>query len=79
MNTMKLEDGSGLDFSEVYLSNELQILDRWGRKVYSKTNYRSGEWDGAKLSDGAYFYILVCHGYYGDDVFRGSVTILRAH
>jgi gliding motility-associated-like protein len=76
---IKLEDGSGLDFSEVYLSNELQILDRWGRKVYSKTNYRSGEWDGAKLSDGAYFYILVCHGYYGDDVFRGSVTILRAH
>lgn len=75
---IKLE-GSDLDFSEVYLSNELQILDRWGRKVYSKSNYRSGEWDGAKLSDGAYFYILKCHGYYGDDVFRGSVTILRQH
>jgi gliding motility-associated-like protein len=75
---IKLE-GTEIDFSEVYLSNELQILDRWGRKVYSKSNYRSGEWDGQKLSDGVYFYILKCHGYYGDDVFRGSVTILRQH
>jgi PKD repeat protein len=72
-------DGSEIDFSEVYLSNELQVLDRWGRKVYSKSNYKSGEWDGAKLSDGAYFYILKCHGYYGDEIFRGSVTILRTH
>jgi gliding motility-associated-like protein len=76
--TIKLED-SELDFSEVYMSNELQVIDRWGRKVYSKSNYKSGEWDGAKLSDGAYFYILTCTGYYGVDVFRGSVTILRQH
>jgi len=76
---IKLDDGSELDFSEVYLSTELQILDRWGRKVYSKSDYKSGEWDGAKLSDGAYFYILVCHGYYEDDVYKGSVTILRSH
>jgi PKD repeat protein len=72
-------EGTDIDFNEAYLGNELQILDRWGRKVFSKTNYKSGDWDGAKLSDGAYFYILKCHGYYGDDVFRGSVTILRSH
>jgi len=72
-------EGTDIDFSEAYLSNELQILDRWGRKVYSKSNYKSGDWDGAKLSDGAYFYILECHGFYEDDVFKGSVTILRAH
>jgi len=76
--TIKLED-SELDFSEVYMSNELQVLDRWGRNVYSKSNYKSGEWDGTKLSDGVYFYILKCHGYYGDEVFKGSVTILRQH
>ena len=77
--TIKLEDDPNIDFSEVYMSNELQILDRWGRKVYSKTNYKSGEWDGKNLSDGAYFYILQCTGFYGVDVFKGSVTILRQH
>jgi gliding motility-associated-like protein len=76
--TIKLED-SDIDFSEVYMSNELQIIDRWGRKVYSKSNYKSGEWDGKNLSDGAYFYILQCTGFYGVDVFKGSVTILRQH
>jgi hypothetical protein len=68
-----------LDLSEIYQSNELQIIDRWGRKVYSKKDYISGEWDGANLSDGAYFYILKCQGYYGEEVYKGSVTILRAH
>jgi hypothetical protein len=72
-------EGTHIDFNVAYMGNELQILDRWGRKVFSKTNYKSGDWDGAKLSDGAYFYTLVCHGYYGDDVFKGSITILRSH
>jgi gliding motility-associated-like protein len=75
---IKLED-SDLNFSDVYMSTELQIIDRWGRKVYSKSNYKSGEWDGKNLSDGAYFYILQCTGFYGVDVFKGSVTILRQH
>ena len=71
------------NFNEAYLSNELVILDRWGKTVYSKTNYSSnsasGEWDGEKLSDGIYFYLLKCHGYYSDEVFKGTVTILRSH
>jgi hypothetical protein len=78
-----LNDSPEKNFAEVYLSNELVILDRWGRKVYSKQNYNSnnkkGDWDGGNLSDGVYFYLLKCHGYYGDEVFKGSVTILRSH
>ena len=65
------------DFGRAYLSNEFVAFDRWGRKVYAKTNYMSGDWDGANLSDGTYFYILKCQGQFRDDIFKGSVTILR--
>jgi len=78
-----IEDSPEENFGDAYISNELSILDRWGRVVYSKANYRSskygGDWKGENLSDGVYFYILKCHGYYGDEVFKGSVTILRYH
>jgi gliding motility-associated-like protein len=73
---VKLED-SELNFSDVYMSTDLTILDRWGRHIYSKTDYVSGEWDGKNASDGAYFYILTCKGYYGTETYKGSVTILR--
>jgi gliding motility-associated-like protein len=76
---MKDNQGSGrtVDLQKVYLSNSLKVYDRWGRKVYDKDNYASGDWDGENLSDGAYFYIFKGHGKYSDDVFKGSVTILR--
>jgi len=66
-----------IDLLEVYLSNELLIFDRWGKKVYSQTNYKSGDWDGGNLSDGVYFYIFKGIGQFGNDVFHGSITILR--
>lgn len=75
-----------LDLEEIYLSVELVIVNRWGRKVYETSNYhckKSGAtrgcegWDGGNLADGVYFYVLTCHGLYEDDVFRGSVTIVR--
>jgi hypothetical protein len=78
-----IEDNDTKNFGDAYISNELTVLDRWGRKVYSKANYRSnkdvGDWNGENLSDGTYFYILKLHGYYGDEVYKGSVTILRSH
>ena len=78
-----IEDSPEQNFGDAFLSNELVILDRWGRKVYTKNNYRSsksgGDWNGENLSDGVYFYMLKCHGYYGDEVYKGSVTILRSH
>lgn len=66
-----------IDFSEAYLSNEFVVFDRWGKKVFDKKGFKSEGWDGANLSDGTYFYILKCHGQYSDEVFKGSVTILR--
>jgi hypothetical protein len=69
--------GSNLDLSEIFLSNQLIIFNRQGMKVYDKTNYASGEWNGGNLSAGVYYYILRCHGENGDDVYRGAITIIR--
>lgn len=75
-----------LTLDDFYLSNELVIVNRWGRKVYSASNYHykystvPGEcqgWSGEGLADGAYYYVLKCHGLYEDDVFKGSITIIR--
>ncbi len=73
-------NGSGkeVDYREAYKSNELVVMDRWGRKVFSASNYKSGDWAGENLSDGTYFYVLKCIGEWGNDVFRGSVAILRS-
>jgi len=59
-----------------YISTQLIIFDRWGRKVYDKNNYDSS-WDGGGLSDGVYYYILKCQGYFKNDAFKGSITIIR--
>lgn len=72
-----IKGNEGADWREAYISNEFLVFDRWGKKVYQQLNYKSGDWDGANLSTGTYFYILKCQGQFGDDVFKGSVAILR--
>ena len=39
---------------EYYMSNELMIFNRYGKRVYSTNNYQ-GNWDGDNLKDGVYF------------------------
>jgi gliding motility-associated-like protein len=72
-----IKGNGSADWREAYLGNEFIVFDRWGKKVYQQSNYKSGDWDGANLSDGTYFYVLKCQGQFGDDVFKGSITILR--
>ncbi len=60
---------------EYYVANEIVIFNRWGNKVFESSNYHN-EWDGGNLSDGVYFYVLKCIGFYSDDEFYGSVTII---
>lgn len=75
---IRLKDESETeDYRQAYLSNEFMVYDRWGRKVFNQSNFKSGDWNGDRLSDGTYYYILKCVGQWSDDVFRGSVTILR--
>ncbi len=69
---------AGSDYPKIndfYKSNELIIFNRWGQKVMEQKNYQN-DWDGGKLKDGVYFYVLKCNGEFEDDVFRGSLTIM---
>lgn len=59
-----------------FISNEIQIFNRWGKKVYETENYR-GDWNGENLPDGVYFYVIKAQGYFGREIFKGSITILR--
>ena len=53
--------------------SKLIIYNRWGGKVYESNNYQNN-WDGAKSSDGTYYYNLTL-----DDAtsYKGTVTLLR--
>ncbi|MFH1159629.1 MAG: gliding motility-associated C-terminal domain-containing protein [bacterium] len=73
---IQIEGNTEVDFRDAYLGNEMVIFDRWGKKVFSAINYKSGDWDGGNCPDGVYFYILKCQGLYDEEIFRGSITIL---
>jgi gliding motility-associated-like protein len=65
-----------IDSLSIYISNQLKVFNRYGKRVYSKENYNN-DWDGENLREGVYFYILEAEGYFGTDVFKGSITIMR--
>ncbi len=65
-----------IDSLENYIRNEIKIFNRNGKKVYSRKDYQ-GDWDGENLREGVYFYVLKAEGYFGTDVFQGSITIMR--
>ena len=73
-------DGSNDTFKinelEYYISNETVIFNRYGKRVFAQNNYQ-GDWDGDNLKEGVYFYVIKAKGYFGTDVYRGSLTILR--
>ncbi|MCK5079099.1 MAG: gliding motility-associated C-terminal domain-containing protein, partial [Bacteroidales bacterium] len=62
--------------NDYYISNELVIFNRWGKKVFEATDYNN-DWDGDNLPQGTYFYVLKCQGELGEDIFQGAVTIVR--
>ncbi len=67
-----------LKINDFYISNKLTIFNRWGQKVFQQKNYLN-DWNGDKLPDGVYYFVLKCHGEFEDDVFKGSLTILGAN
>ena len=64
---------------EQYPDNVLEIYNRYGQKVFTKTGYQN-DWDGKFLNDelpaGTYFYILDTKTSSGGK-HKGSVTIVR--
>jgi len=59
-----------------YRSTSLVIFNRQGRIVYESDDYQN-DWDGGNLPDGVYFYVLKCFGWKSNEVYQGSVTIMR--
>ena len=74
-------NGDGInDYFEIkklenYVSNELVIYNRWGKKVYERFNYQN-DWDGNGLEDGTYYFVIKLTGYFEDDEKYGSVMII---
>jgi gliding motility-associated-like protein len=42
---------------QYYPNSSLTVFDRWGKQVYSSTNYLNN-WNGGGQSDGVYYYLL---------------------
>lgn len=63
-----------------YEKTEVTVFNRWGSIVFRSDDYEN-DWDGGKLSDGTYYYVIKCHGYKDDKMsnkscYKGSVTII---
>jgi gliding motility-associated-like protein len=70
-----VKDDSHEDLTSEYLSLDLQIFNRYGKRIYKSSDYK-GDWDGGNLPDGVYYYVLNAQGLFRTDKFKGSVTIL---
>ncbi len=58
-----------------YPGSGVKIYNRWGRKVFEDDDYQN-DWDGEKLADGIYFYIVTVSDP-GQGTKTGHVTIMR--
>ena len=72
---VSVADDEGIMLSDIFESNSLTVYNRQGRIVYQKQNYESEEFDGKGLSDGVYFYVLICKGQIKTETYRGYVHI----
>jgi hypothetical protein len=75
MNENKTGSGEDIKITTEFQRMEIVIFDRWGRKIYNDSNYKS-DWHADGVSDGAYYYKLTTIGYYKTDTYKGSITIL---
>jgi hypothetical protein len=62
---------------DMYPTNELNILNRWGNSVYRSLGYKN-DWTGEGLNDGTYYYSLKIKTTLGQwQIFKGYITLLR--
>ncbi|NVO18073.1 MAG: gliding motility-associated C-terminal domain-containing protein [Bacteroidetes bacterium] len=54
---------------------EVVIFDRWGRKLYSNSDYQC-DWKAEGLPDGVYYYVVKIVGYFDTQKHKGSLTII---
>lgn len=75
LNENKTGSGEDIKVTNEFQSMELVIFDRWGRKLYENSNYKS-DWQAKGVPDGSYYYVLKTIGFYKTEKFKGSITIL---
>jgi len=75
LNENKTGSGEDIKITNEFQSMELVIFDRWGRKLYENSNYKS-DWIAQGVPDGSYYYVLKTIGFYKTEKFKGSITIL---
>jgi gliding motility-associated-like protein len=64
-----------ISLNDYYQSSKLVVFNRWGNIVHQSDDYQN-DWDGGKLADGVYYYVLKCQGAKSNDVFKGAVSIV---
>ena len=75
LNENKTGDGEDIKITNEYQRMELVVFDRWGRKLYENTNYKS-DWQAKGVPDGSYYFILKTIGFYSTETHKGAITIL---
>jgi len=61
---------------ELYSNNLVKVFNRWGELLFSQPNYNNdwdGTWDGNRLPDGTYYYIITLGNI--EQPVTGTVTI----
>ena len=58
-----------------YVRFEVYIFDRWGRRLYSNSDYQN-DWEPVGAPDGVYYYVVKSIGFFSTNKHKGSVTIL---
>ncbi|MEQ8425030.1 MAG: gliding motility-associated C-terminal domain-containing protein, partial [Cyclobacteriaceae bacterium] len=53
-------------------ATEVMVTNRWGKQVYSSSNYQN-DWDGGDIADGVYYYRITAAG----QSYSGWVEVLR--
>ncbi|MNL13683.1 hypothetical protein D3C87_1345960 [compost metagenome] len=77
-NNDGLNDTFEIPGLQMYETNELTIVNRWGGTVYDKKGYKN-DWDGSNLNEGTYYYLLKIKTADNKwEVYKGYVTILRS-
>lgn len=69
---------TGNDITYEYERVELLVYNRYGKVVYKDDNYMS-DWNADGLSDGTYFFVIRTYGYFRNDDYQGSLTIIGSN
>lgn len=63
---------------DAFPDNDLKIFDRSGNLIYRVANYSSAKyWDGQNVGSGTYFYVLRVKIDGKDQLFKGSITMVK--